>query len=209
MIKCLKAFILTFSLVLAAPMTMAQEQPKVGRDAAARYFQSDVEAAPQFNGGGDHYLALHLVKYMSNQAYEWKGTGKREDVGEAMVGLTYRVGEWYNSMDLNIRIDFQEFDLDDKKPLKMSLMPLITFPDAGSRFPLYFGAGAGLGVFFKQVEDESSISLDYQLVLGARFFDVFENTGFFIESGLKNHLHLLSSGQLNGTFLTLGAVFTF
>jgi hypothetical protein len=51
--------------------------------------------------------------------------------------------------------------------------------------------------------------LDYQLIAGARFFDVFENAGFFIESGLKNHLQLWDQGQFNGTFLSAGAVFTF
>ena len=58
-------------------------------------------------------------------------------------------------------------------------------------------------------EGESSLSLDYQLIAGARIFDVFENTGFLIETGMKNHVHLLSDGQFNGVFLTVGSVFTF
>ncbi|MNJ98420.1 hypothetical protein D3C87_161860 [compost metagenome] len=186
-------------------------QPRVGRDAAAKYFQRRDPAQSNMNygGSGDHYLAIHFGRYMSSQAYEWGQGGRQDDVGKNFFGVTYRVGEWYNSMDLNIRIDYAEYDVIGEKPTKLSLMPLITFPDAGSRFPLYFGAGAGLGVFFKQVNGESALSFDYQLVAGARFFNVFENTGFFIESGIKNHLQLLNSGQLNGTFLALGAVFTF
>lgn len=187
---------------------------EVGRKAAGKYFEKrnpdqQQEYQQQEYTPSDHYLALHIGKYMSSQAYEWGGRGKENDVGGTNVGLTYRVGEWRNSMDLNVRIDFQEFSAANQKPTKLSLMPLITFPDASSKFPLYFGFGAGLGVFFKQIEEESSLSLDYQLIVGARFFNVFENTGFFIESGLKNHLLILSSGQLNGTFVAGGAVFTF
>ena len=187
-------------------------QPVVGRDAAARYFQK--KESPASNGGmlggaNDHYLALHFGRYMSSQSYDWGKNGQEDNVGTNQFGLTYRVGEWLNSMDLNLRMDYMQFDVGGESPSKLSFMPLITFPDANSRFPLYFGAGIGLGVFFTQAQSKSALSLDYSLVAGARFFNVFENTGFFIEAGLKNQLLILSSGQLNGTFLAGGLVFTF
>lgn len=188
----------------------AQEsQPVVGRDAAAKYFQKT--DSNRYVGGStsDHYLALHFGKYMASQSYEWGKNGQEDDIGKNMFGVTYRVGEWQNSMDLNIRIDYAEYTLAGENSSKISFMPVVTFPDASSRFPLYFGAGLGLGVFFKQINQKSALSLDYQLILGARFFDIFENTGFFVEAGLKNHVHLLSAGQLNGTFLASGLVFTF
>jgi hypothetical protein len=83
------------------------------------------------------------------------------------------------------------------------------FPDASSKFPLYFGGGIGPGIFLNQIPDESSVSLDYQLFAGVRFFDVFRNTGFFVEAGLKDHFLLTSDGQFNGTYAALGLVFTF
>jgi hypothetical protein len=204
-------------------LAQAEEAPRVGRGAASKYFgqrNPDAEEEGQSmeiknsNSSGpiDHYLALHVGKMMSSTSYEWGNPSKQTDVGDYTVGLTYRMGEWRNSMDLNLRIDFIQYKVDgmgEQKPLKMSIIPLITFPDATSKFPLYFGFGAGPGVFFKQTDDEASLSLDYQLIAGARFFDVFENSGFFIESGLKNHLQLWNSGQYNGTFLAAGAVFTF
>ena len=79
----------------------------------------------------------------------------------------------------------------------------------GAVIVLYFGFAAGPGIFFKQLEDESSLSLDYQLFLGLRLFNIFDSTGFYIESGLRNHLHITSDGQLNGTYFGAGAVFTF
>lgn len=207
----MKSFlILAFSFVLGS-LAFAQDTPVVGREAAAKYFQKREPAQQQYMAGGasDHYLALHFGRYMSSQSYDWSPSGQQDDVGKNMFGVTYRIGEWQNSMDMNLRIDYTEFDLPGENPSKLSFMPLITFPDAGSRFPLYFGAGLGLGVFFKQASGKSALSLDYQLVLGARFFDIFQNTGFFVEAGLKNHIHLLSSGQFNGTFLSGGLVFTF
>jgi hypothetical protein len=84
-----------------------------------------------------------------------------------------------------------------------------TFPDADSKFPLYFGLAGGLGVFMTQIPDESPVTFDYQLFAGVRIFEIFEKTGFYIEGGLKNHLQLTSSGQLNGTYIAAGLLFTF
>lgn len=193
--------------ILMGISTALAQTPEVGREAAARYFGAPVSA--QSVGPGNHYLALHAGSFMDSSAWEWKGNGRRNKVGSNTFGVTYRLDEWNQSMDWNLRVDFSEYKLDDEKPLKMSLLPLLTFPNANARFPLYFGGGLGLGVFFQQIENESPLSLDYQLVLGARFFDVFGNAGFFIETGLKNHLLLTSSGQYNGVFLAGGALFTF
>lgn len=203
----------------------ADEAPRVGRGAAAKYFEkrspdsqdeensnSSSSSSSSSGTSSAHYLALHFGKMMGSTSYEWGTAGKQTDVGDFTAGLTYRVGEWQNSMDLNLRIDFIQYKIagdGEQKPLKMSILPLITFPDAASKFPLYFGFGVGPGVFFRQTDNEASLSLDYQLIAGARFFDVFENAGFFIETGLKNHLQLWNSGQFNGTFLSGGAVFTF
>lgn len=195
----------------AAPAVGRQiNKGPAGRDAAAEYFQKKPDENDRAeNSSSDHFLALHFGKLMNSESWDWGGSGKLEDVGGNTYGLTYRFDEYTKSMDMNLRVDFEEFKINDEKPLKMSILPMFIFPEASSKFPIYFGFGAGLGVYFKQVRGSSAISFDYQLVTGARFFDVYGNTGFFIEAGLKNHLHLLSSGQLNSSFLSGGAVFTF
>lgn len=195
-----------FALVFPAS---ADEQPRVGRAAAAKYFQSRGPSDDSYSGPRDHYLALHLGKFMNGQSWEWGQNGREDDTGGMSVGVTYRMDEWRGSMDFALRVDFNDYKIAGEKPLKMSIMPVIMFPDASSKFPLYFGAGAGLGVFFKNVDGESPLAFDYQLFMGARFFDILGNTGFFVETGMKNHLQLTSSGQFNGVFLTGGAVFTF
>lgn len=158
--------------------------------------------------GAPRYLSLHFGTFFSEETYKW-GHENKDDVGKFTAAVSYRIGEWTNSMDLLFRADFISYQVDDEKPYKISLLPMITFPDANSEFPLYFGGGVGLGVFFKQVGDESSLSLDYQLVAGGRFFNVLDGIGLSIEGGMKNQLHLLSDGQHQGVFASIGTVFAF
>lgn len=193
-------------------------KPEVGRKAAEKYMApkggreasgTPVQSRAVASSRGDHYLALHVGGYISDNSYKWGGSEKSENVGKLNSGVTYRVGEWVNSMDLFVRIDFSTFALNEGRATKLSFLPIVAFPDSNSRFPLYFGGGIGPGVFVNQISSESSLSLDYQLLGGARFFDLIGNAGFFFEAGLKNHLFLLSDGQFNGTFATAGSVFTF
>ncbi|CAN5686361.1 hypothetical protein BH10BDE1_BH10BDE1_00770 [soil metagenome] len=205
-------------------------RPKVGRKAAAKYMaprQGSKEGGSEekddqeneggqktsghgFHGGAsDHYLAVHVGFFPNDNAYKWGIPDNQTNVGKYNFGLTYRMGEWVNSMDLLVRFDVARIELAEGPVTKFSFLPVITFPDATSRFPLYFGAGVGLGVFGNQIAGESGISLDYQFLAGARFFNLWGQTGLFVEGGIKNHLLLLSDGQFNGTFIATGLVFTF
>ena len=205
-----------------APAPAPSGQPRVGRKAAEKYMAprraqtapatSGSSGSSYFGGGSgasDHFLAVHLGTFFSDTAYKWGGAESDTNVGKWTVGVTYRMDEWANSMDLAIRVDLAGYAIDEGPATKISFLPLLTFPEATSRFPLYFGIGAGLGVFMTQIGKESSLSFDYQLVAGARFFDVLQSMGFFVEAGLKNHLFLLSDGQFNGNFIAVGTVFTF
>ncbi len=199
---------------VSTPKKGPQKGSTVGRRAAEKYMTPDVKERANRDVGaqmapGDHYLAVHLGGYVSDNAYRWGSPDNQTDVGDATVGVTYRIGEWVNSMDLALRLDYSAFGLRDGTAGKLSFSPIVTFPDASSRFPLYLGAGLGLGIFTKQISGESALAFDYTLVLGARFFEVVGNTGFFLEAGIKNSLFLLSDGQFNGTFVAVGPVFTF
>jgi hypothetical protein len=195
------------------PLTVSAQEPKVGRKAAAKYFGKDAEPSREVADksgyvGGDNLLMLHVGGYSSSTCYRCKGSETRGGAGSASYGVTYLYDQT-GGLDVNIRLDFNEYKLDDQRATKLSFMPLWTFPKAETKFPLYFGFGAGVGVFFTQIENESNIAFDYQLVGGARFMDLIENFGAFVEFGLKNNLYILSDGQFNGTALTAGAVFSF
>ncbi len=203
-----------FIALIVMSGTTAAHSAQVGKKAADQYF-IERQSNPQVRArksrarlANAHYLSLHLGGYIEDDSYVW-GDGDDVDVGRLSVGLSYQFGEWVNSTDLLMRIDFLSFRLKEGDSTKMSIMPLVTFPDAKSGFPLYFGAGVGAGVFFKQIEGESTLSLDYQMLVGARFFDVLGSVGMSLETGLRNHIHILSDGQFNSTFIQAGTIFVF
>lgn len=192
----------------------SSSRKREGAESARKYFiANDREpAASKYRGSKNaemHYLAIQIGHAFSSDAYSWGGKSHVTGLGGLAVGVSYRVGEWVNSMDLIFRCEFTGYQLPKGSPVKMSILPLIVFPEANSRFPLYFGGGVGLGVFIRQMSSESVLSLDYQLLAGIRLFDLFNGGGLAIETGLKNHIHLLSDGQYNGLYISAGGVFTF
>ncbi len=176
----------------------------VGRMAAQKYFVKDVQTGGNIN---TRLLSLHIGGYLHSKAYQWGNRASAEQAGVQTTGVTYKIGEWTQTMDLNLRVDYFQFEIERERPIKISFLPLLTFPDSATNFPLYFGIGAGPGIFLSQMAKESSLSLDYQLIFGVRWNDIWHNSGFFIESGIKDHLHVLSDGQFTSQFLTAGAVF--
>lgn len=191
------------------PVKSRPSSKEVGRKAAEKYMAPKQTQSNASGGSRDHYLAVHLGFYPSDNSYQWGNLPSKDGVGKWNAGVTYRIGEWSGSMDLGIRIDISGYNPAGGNATKIAFLPVVTFPEANARFPLYFGAGAGIGVFSSQAPNESALSLDYQLLLGARFFEIMGQTGFFVEGGLKNHFLLLSDGQFNGAFLSAGVVFTF
>lgn len=211
----ISVFLLTNSSVFAS-------SPLVGKKAAAKYFQAkgganDTEdkafarqTASESLSSDERFLAFGLSQYMSTDSYNWgTNNSKEENIGKWGFDMTYRISQYNNLLDQAIRVSYTEYEPIGKRASKMSFMYAATLPDAGSKFPLYFGIAVGPGIFFKQLEAESPLTLDYQLIMGLRIFNLFENTGFYLEGGLKNHLQLTSDGQVNGTYISTGAVFTF
>jgi hypothetical protein len=203
-----------------SPSFAPAEKHNSGEGAARQYFLERKQRgtsmggarAPSSVGGGgsgSRYMALQAGTFVNDKQYRWGNKDHASDVGDLILSVSYRMGQWQNSMDLLLRTEFTTYDIDGQSPKKLSILPVITFPDVESDFPLYFGAGAGAGIFFKQVNSESDLSLDYQLIVGGRFLNMWENGGLVVETGLKGSVFLASSGQFNGVFITAGAGFTF
>ena len=74
-----------------------------------------------------------------------------------------------DSSDLLIRVDFASYDLNQGHSTKMSFLPMVTFPDAKACFHYILVLVLDHWGVFKQIEGESSLALDYQLVAGGRF----------------------------------------
>lgn len=205
----------------AQMVEVQEERVQPPKEKAGEYMKAKQQdkpaAAPAARGsseGAPRFLALHIGSFFSDQAYRW-GDRNQPDVAKLDAGVDYRMGEWINSMDWSMRINYTSYKLDKDSSetgvacRKLSFGAILTFPDVASGFPLYFGGGLGAGFFIKQLEDESPIALDYSLLLGARFHDVIGRTGFMIETGLKNHFLLASDGQFNGVYVNVGTVFSF
>ncbi len=206
-------FLNAFLLFTGITMHNSAHGQEVGRKAAAKYFQT--QEPPQSTSkksepysSGENFMALTAGSFVQGDAYEWGEKGKTQKTGKSSFGVSYLLSEGVN-FDSWFRAEYNSYEVVGEKPTKLSLMPLWTFPRVVSKFPIYFGAGIGLGVFFKQLEDKSNLSLDYQVLAGVRWVNAIEGVGFFFETGLKNHLHVLTEGQFNGTFWQLGVLFNF
>ena len=185
------------------------DQPEVGKKAAQKYFTPEAAHETSPNAPiGDNVLMLHIGQYMDSQAYNWGPNPAQQGAGGANYGVTYLLDQWHG-MDVNFRGDFSEYSLSGNRAVKLSLMPLLIFPRAETKFPLYFGIGAGGGIFLQQLSNASNISFDYELVMGLRFMELAHSTGLFVEFGMKNDVFILSQGQFNGTVLDGGIIFDF
>jgi len=174
-----------------------------------KYFAREAQESPSTVSNEDHYLAIHLGGFISGDSYQWGDHPHVENPGKLIAGLAYRLDTWGGLADWLLKADVNSYELPEGRPVQLVLTGALAFPDASSKFPLYFGAGAGPGFFFKQVTTESFLALNYTLFGGARFFNVVGNTGFFVEGGLKNLFLLLSDGQFNGYYMTVGTLFVF
>jgi len=207
-----------FVLILMNCLLTQAAAQKVGRAAAAKYFEKNPDeknrntrylaADEESLGSEERYLTFGVSLFTKSDAFNWGTTNKESDVGKMGFDMTYRLSQ-SNYIDYALRVLYTEYSVVNQKANKMSFMYAVTLPDAGSKFPLYFGAALGPGVFFTQLSNESSLTVDYQLFLGLRIFNLFDKTGFYVEGGMKNHLQLTSDGQLNGTYMAGGAVFVF
>ena len=189
--------------------------PEGGTKKADQYFKTrkgTAKAAPtttQETGSSQppHYMAVHFGTFFSNEHYNWaQGSNNLHNLN---AGVTYRLGEWVNSMDFAIRVEYTNFVFDYYAAKQISIVPIITFPDASSHFPLYVGGGVGLGLFTQQVPSRSPVALDWQVFAGVRVLNIWDKVGVMVESGMKNHVLVGSPGQFNGVYVNVGAVFVF
>ncbi len=182
-------------------------EEKTGKEEARKYFNQKNNEYPR--SSRDHFMMFHFGSFLNDVTYNWGGNEKKNNIAHFNMGVTYKFNEWHDLVDILFRGELIEYSIQNVSPLKFSLLPVFMFPEIESRFPIYFGVGLGLGTFLKNVDGESIFSLDYQLLTGIRIFDVLGRVGFFLEGGIKNHLHLFTKGQFNGVFLSAGTVFIF
>jgi hypothetical protein len=192
----------TLGAYVSGGLSLAEAQA-VGREAAQKYFVADSELKePSTN-----LLMIHYGQFVNSDAYSWADQSPVDGAGLSTVGVTYGLDRW-SGFDVNIRVDIMNYNVGGTAAQQLAVMPLITFPRSQSKFPIYFGVGAGPGIFTQQLTNKSALALDYELLVGARFTDLYQGVGTFIEGAMKNDFFALSTGQFIGTALEFGLVFS-
>lgn len=214
----ISTLLLAHTLVYSAAL-YAKDSLQVGRKAATKYFtkdersissESESESRPPRKTSNVNYLFnLHFASYLKSDAYRWGPNNTESSIAKMNYGITYLFTDFMDAADAGLRLDFTEYRVNEMFTKKLSIMPVYMFPKHEHLFPFYFGFAVGPGIFFNQIENESNISADYQLFAGLQFLEIYGTAGISLELGLKNHLQLTSDGQVNGSYVALGAAFTF
>lgn len=178
-----------------------------GKGAAMKYFSkkpsAQIRTSPaQTKPTGDSGLmAFSVGTLVSSKSYQWLGNdfqGWNVDIGYRPASKGY-FGRSYH-------LEYQKFTDVVEELSKMSFLMSFSFPRRLS-FPVYVGIAAGPGFFFKQKDDESEFTFDYKAYLGVRLNQA--HSQYFIQSGVKNHVHMLSDGQFIGWFVSSGVAYKF
>jgi hypothetical protein len=103
-------------------------------------------------------------------------------------------------------LDLQKFSDGNQEFSKLAFLYHLSFPRRLS-FPVYLGAGVGPGYFLRQNRGFSEFSLDYKAYAGLRLHNDFGQ--YFLQAGMKNHIHVLDSGQFIGWYISSGVAYSF
>ena len=181
-----------------------------GKAAAMKYFtkgQRSVSSVPAPSAGAaasgvsEQLLAISVGSLINTKSYHWS---EQELAGWNIEAFYQRNTSGYFGQGYHLEL--QKFATDSEEFSKISFLLSFSFPRRLS-FPVYLGVAAGPGFFLKQQEGESEFALDYKAWLGLRLNE--KHSQYFLHSGVKNHVHVLSDGQFVGWFVSSGVAYKF
>lgn len=181
---------------------------ETGKSAAMKYFTPKAKKQQTTRGpaaahasGGSRLLSISMGSLISSKSYQWEGD---DFLGWNIEAAYLSEGDgWFGQ---GIQLEMQKFAVGEQELAKVALLFSLTFPRRLS-FPVYLGVAAGPGFFLKQTEDESDLTFDYKAYVGLRLNQ--PRAQYFLQSGVKNHLHVLSDGQFIGWFVSSGVAYKF
>jgi hypothetical protein len=175
-----------------------------------KYFSPEAKPAPSSRQTAsrsvepierERLIGLTFGSLVQSESYNWT-TG---DVGGWSLEASYMNAE-EGYLAQGYHLEMQKFSADNQELTKLSFLFSLTFPRRLS-FPVYLGVAVGPGFFMQQQEGESEFTIDYKAYLGLRLN---QNHGqYFVQAGVKNHLHVLSDGQFIGWFVSSGVAYKF
>lgn len=200
----------TVSLILLLAGVQQAGAAATGKSAAMKYFTAKREpsqvstkkaSAASLGEVSGQLLAFSVGSLLNTKSYDW---GDKEFNGWNVEVFYQRNTSGYFSSGYHLEL--QKFATKDDEFSKISFLLSLTFPRRLS-FPVYLGVAAGPGFFLQQAEDESEFAIDYKAWLGLRLNE--KHSQYFLHSGVKNHIHVLSDGQFIGWFISSGVAYKF
>ncbi len=200
----------TFLIILLSSIAQWGQAADTGRSAALKYFSPNAKRQASVRGPasssssslqGDQILAVAVGSLINTKSYNW---GDESTPGWNVEAFY----QWAGSgvFGQGVHLEMQKFALADEELTKLSFLYSLTFPRRLS-FPVFIGVAAGPGYFLKQQENESHFAFDYKAYLGLRLNQA--HSQYFVQSGVKNHVNVLSDGQFIGWFVSSGVAYTF
>lgn len=105
-----------------------------------------------------------------------------------MLSFNQKIKEIYHFGDFNLHISLFSSQMRKQRATLIEITPRISIPEIRTAFPLYIGAGVGMGLYpYHIVRKLPSLSINSHLFIGLRFFDLYHNLGLSAEIILRVH----------------------
>lgn len=160
-----------------------------------------VDRTPASTSTENSIVGLSVGGLFNSKSYGWmdesfKGWSVEATYQSPMAGYFAR----------GFHLEYQKYITDRADLGKVSFLMSFTFPRRVD-FPVFLGVAAGPGYFTKQIKNESEFTIDYKGYVGLRFTQ--QNAQYYLQSGIKNHVHMLSDGQFISWYLSSGVAYKF
>ena len=183
-----------------------------GRDSGYKYVIRNYFSSRKPNVESHQGSPRHLGLYLGTSLYgETTDQDTFNPFSSFVFGLSQRISEYPAIGDLSIRVELLSMKFADKKrEWLVDVVPVFSLPDVRSGFPVYVGAGGGLGLFPRHiVRKEPVLSFNARLFAGVRVLDWYENMGFFGEVSVKTQFPVYDAKLYMEVLLTFGSLFSF
>ncbi|MCY4513250.1 MAG: hypothetical protein OXB86_06145, partial [Bdellovibrionales bacterium] len=175
--KIIFGFFVSVFLVFSSPGAFSHEKDKSsGYKYVLRNFFSSRKPNVETHQGSPRHLALYLGTSLYGETTDQTAS---KPFSTVLFGLNQRIKEFSTIGDLSIRVELLSMKFTDgKREWLVDVVPVFSLPDVRSGFPVYVGAGAGMGLFPRHiVRKKPTLSLNARLLAGVRVVDWYENIG--------------------------------
>ena len=130
-----------------------------------------------------------LGLYIGTSVHGEEGPNTIKPFSTMLLGLSQRLREFPLFGSADLRVELRSMRLSTHREWLISVTPVFSLPDVSSGFPVYAGAGGGVGLFPRHlVKKRPVLSLNALLFGGVRMVDWYENAGAFGEVGVQFQL---------------------